>query len=58
MVPPWTVSHVLALVLLVLSWLTILDGSFRMFTYCPKDPHYVLPHCLLYMIILFNHVTW
>ena len=27
-----------------------------MFTYCPEDPHYVLGHCSLYMIILNGYV--
>ena len=29
-----------------------------MFTYCFKDPHYVIGHCLLYIIILIDHVLW
>ena len=28
------------------------------FTSCPKDPHYVLGHCLIYIIILNDHVLW
>ena len=28
------------------------------FTSCPKDPHYVLGHYLIYMIILNDHVLW
>ena len=30
----------------------------EMFTYCPKDPHCVLGRCLVYLIILINHMTW
>ena len=33
-------------------------GSFGMFTYCDKDPHYVLGYCLIYMPILSGHVLW
>ena len=29
-----------------------------MYTYCPKDPHYVLGNYLIYMIILNDHVLW
>ena len=29
-----------------------------MFTYYPKDPHYVLGYYLIYMIILNDHVLW
>ena len=29
-----------------------------MFTYFPKDPHYVLGYCIIYMIILSDHVLW
>ena len=28
----------------------------EMFTYCPKDPHYVLGHFLIYIIILNGYV--
>ena len=27
-----------------------------MFTYCPKDPHYFLGHCSVYMIILNSYL--
>ena len=27
-----------------------------MFTCCPKDPHYVLGQCFIYIIILNDHV--
>ena len=29
-----------------------------MYTYCPKDSHYVLGHRLIYMPILIGHVLW
>ena len=55
-------SHVLHMCL-HMGWLhfpnyLLFMVHFGMFTYCPKDPHNVLGHCLIYMIILNGYVLW
>ena len=49
-------AHVLAHVLLC-TFLTVhFIFALGKFTSCPKDPHYVLGHYLVYMTILIGHV--
>ena len=61
--PPFTASSHIFHMCLHMGWLNfpsllLFMVHLEMFSYCPIDPHYVLGHCLIYMILLNGHVLW